>query len=707
MSANAALPVAGSRLRPAAATRRIRAWLQPQISSGAREQRDQAVLLLAVAMVIAPHIEHLPAWSTVAIGAMWIWRAWLAQSLKPAPGRIVMALLLAAGTAAVWIEHGTLFGRDASVNFLLVLIGLKVLEMRARRDVLVIVFLSLFVLQTQFLFDQSLFSAVTMVISVGMLFFVLLSVNLPEGDIAFAGKLRYLARVFLMALPLTLALFFLFPRLPAPLWGAGGDSLQSGTGLSGSMSPGTIAKLLRDDSIVLSATFERGAPPQRSLYWRGPVFGAFDGRTWSPLVLLANAAEGDADVLYELSSAVDYEVTLAPTQRRELIALEFAASAVIDGDRSNLARLSPTLELQTAGPILGLLRYHVRSYTRFAAGTRMASGALDPWRELPAQYNPRTREWAAKIKSQVAAEAARDHGPGAVHLDRRLVDAVLLEFRRQPFRYSIDAPTLGRDSVDEFLFDTRVGYCEHYASSFAVLMRAMGIPARVVTGYQGGEVNPYDGYFTVRQSDAHAWAEVWLEGVGWLRVDPTAAVAPERVEHTLRERGAEGLAGMPGAWSWLGRLRLKGEALQNAWNQWFLSYSADRQRALMSWMGLRPSLENVSAVGTIVFIGLFIGLAVLSLRRRAVHDPLADLAFEMRAKLARAGVAVPATMGLRDMDAYLGTRLDRDCLPETRRLLGDLATARYARPADRAAGRQVRALRAALRRWRPVRADPG
>jgi transglutaminase-like putative cysteine protease len=704
MNESPALPLRPARRRPAAATRRVSAWLQPQLSGGAREQRDQAVLLLAVAMVVAPHFEHLPLWSTVVIGLMWIWRAWLAQTLKPAPGKFTMALLLVAGTAAVWIEHGTLFGRDASVNFLLILIGLKVLEMRAHRDVLVIVFLSLFVLQTQFLFDQGLLSAISMVISVGMLFFVLLSVNLPEGDIALTGKLRYLARVFLMALPLTLTLFFLFPRLSAPLWGSGGDGLQSGTGLSGAMSPGSIKTLLRDDSVALRAKFEQRTPDQRKLYWRGPVFGFFDGRTWSPLPPAFPEAEKRVDVRYEPASAVDYTVTLEPTQRRELIALEFAGR--IDDVPTADARLTPTLELQTGAPIVNRLRYRVRSYTAFSAGPRADDGTLALWLQLPEQYNPRTLAWAAQLKSAAEAESLHDRGSAATRLDRRLVEAVLLQFRRLPFRYNINVAILGHDSVDEFLFDQRVGYCEHYASSFVVLMRAMGVPARVVTGYQGGEINPVDGFFTVRQTDAHAWAEVWLEGDGWQRIDPTAAVAPERIEHTLRERRAEGLAGLQERWTWLGELRLDREALENAWNQWFLSYSADRQRALMSWIGLRPNLENVSAVAVGVFSLLLVGLAVLSLRRRAVRDPLAELTFELRAKLIDAGVEVPGTMGLQDMQDHLEARLDPQCMPDTRRLLADLATARYARPVADRQKLRLRNLRAALRRWRPVRALP-
>ena len=689
--------VGAAQLHPLAATRRVRAWLQPQLSSGAREQRDQAMLLIALAMVVAPHFEHLPLWSTVLIALLWIWRAWLTQSLSPAPNRFTMLLLLIGGTGAVWIQHGTLFGRDASVNFLLVLIALKVLEMRAHRDVLVIVFLSLFVLQTQFLYDQSLMSAVSMVISVGMLFFVLLSVNLPEGDIAFAGKLRYLARVFILAVPLTLTLFFLFPRLSGPLWGAGATELESGTGLSGSMSPGNIQHLLRDDSVALRAKFDNGAPDQRKLYWRGPVFGFFDGRNWLPL---AEAQEsGRPDVVYDPASAVDYTVTLEPTQRHELIALEFAER--IDGVPTAQARLTHTLEIRTAPPIVSRLRYQVRSFTTYSAGPRSASGALDAWRQLPDQFNPRTLDWAAQIKAQAEADQARDRNHGAP-LARRLVEAVLMQFRRLPFRYNINVEPLGHHSVDEFLFDKREGYCEHYASSFVFLMRAMGVPARVVTGYQGGDINPVDGFLVVRQSDAHAWAEVWFDNYGWQRIDPTAAVDPARVEHTLRERRTEGLASLPERWSWLTQLRLNREALENAWNQWFLSYSADRQRALMSWVGLSPNIENVAAVAVTVFCLLLGALAVVSLRRKSVQDPFADIVFELRAKLAARGITVPSNMGLRDMQDHLASRLDAASMEEARRLLDELAAVRYARPLAGRPPARARDLRAAVRRWRPV-----
>lgn len=691
-----ALPIRNSNARAAAG--RVRTWLQPQVSIGAREQRDQAILLIAVAVVVTPHFGHLPVWSWIAITGMWIWRAWLTQSLKPGPGRITMLAMLVVCTGWVWLEHRTLFGRDAGVNFLLVLIGLKVLEMRAHRDVLVIVFLSLFVLQTQFLYDQTFPTAIIMVVSVALLFFVLLSVNLTEGDISLRGKTRYLGRVFLLAVPLTLALFFLFPRLPTPVWRNIGGEQVAGTGLSDTMAPGSISRLLHNDSIALRAKFDRRLPAQRELYWRGPVFGIFDGLKWSPVVIPPQP-DRKLEIETVAASQVDYTVTLEPSQRHELMALEFADR--IDNEATATSRLTPTLELQTAAPIVTRRSYRVRSYTVFRTGPMVDDGTLEPWRQLPEGGNPRSRQWAAELVERTRKEP--EGLAGSAPLERRLVDAVLGYIRKEPFRYNIDAPALlQNDRVDEFFFDTRVGFCEHFSSSFVFLMRAMGIPARIVTGYQGGEINPVDGYLVVRQSDAHAWAEVWIPDRGWMRVDPTAAVAPERIERTLRDRRADGQLADPSSWSWLHQLRLNGEALENAWNQWILSYSAERQRALVSWMGIKPDLENIAALAAIVICVLLVLLALGSLRKRAVREPTAELVYRMRRKLERAGIEAPETMGLRDLERRLASQLKPECLPETRLLFDAVISVRYGRPRHRIKP-LVRALRARVRRWRPVR----
>jgi transglutaminase-like putative cysteine protease len=699
MTATAARVTSTPARRPGARSRtqRLRAWFQPQVSIGVREQRDQAVLLLAVAVAVLPHFDHLPLWSIAVLGGLWIWRAWLAQSLKPAPSRVIVVALLLLLTTAVWTEHGTLWGRDASVHFLLVLIGLKILEMRARRDVFVIVFLSLFVLETQFLFDQSPYTALVMLAAVGMLFFVLLSVSLPEGDISIRGKMRYLARVFVLALPLTLTMFFLFPRLPTPLWSLTSNEQVNGTGLSDSMRPGSIRNLLRNDAVALRAKFDWGVPPERYLYWRGPVFGSFDGETWLPIEPLRPDSSGPLDIQVDPRSGVDYTVTLEATQRRDLIGLDFAA--VVDGVPTAHGRLTPTLQLLSATPVNARRRYEVRSYTTYTVESKLDPAALSDWLQLPPRANPRTRGWAAELKTSVLSAA----GTAKSAPDQQLVDAVLEHFRREPFRYSLQPGTMsGDDAIDQFLFDKQVGLCEHYASAFVFLMRVLGVPARVVTGYQGGEINPVDGFLTVRQSDAHAWAEVWLLHRGWVRVDPTAAVAPERVDHTLGEQRADDLNHAGRSGSWMHQWRLNREAIENAWNQWFLSYSPERQRAFVGWMGLQPGGRNIAFVAIGAFSALLVLLTLASLRHPRKRDPLAELVFRLRRKLARAGIEIPPNMGLSDMERHLDGRLEAASLDEARPLLQSLGKARYAPASSQVRTAEIADLRRRLRRWRAV-----
>jgi len=704
MSGAAALAASGA--ERTVRWRRLRAWVQPQVSLGVREQRDQAVLLFAVAVATLPHFLHLQLWSQVTLATLWIWRASLAQTLKPAPSRVVIVALLALLTTLVWVMHNnTLWGRDASVDFLLMLMGLKILEMRARRDVFIIVILSLFVLETQFLFDQSPSTAVVMLLAVALLFFVLLSVSLPEGDVSLRGKLRYLARIFAMATPLTLAMFFLFPRLPAPMWSFSSGAPDQSTGLSDTMRPGALHSLLRNDAVALRAKFAGLLPPERELYWRGPVFGLLDGDTWRPTegpppseAEPLDASGTPRDIVPDRRSGVSYEVTLEPTHRRELLALEY--TDLIQDTPTYPGRLTDTLELRSAAPVNDMLRYTAHSYTRFSYDAHADPATLERWLQLPPQSNLRARRWAAQTKAAVLGGAEPSAGSA-----QRLVDAVLLHFRRDAFRYDIEAGNpADENGIDQFLFDTKVGYCEHYSSAFTFLMRAMGVPARVVTGYQGGEINPVDGYLTVRQSDAHAWAEVWQAGRGWVRVDPTAAVDPTRVERTVRDLPGDRLAMAQFAQPWLHRWRLDREALENMWNQWFLNYSSERQRALLDWIGLRPTTQNIAlvAIGT---LGLLLAALTLgSLRRPRRRDPLAEIVFRLRQRLARGGVSVSPSMGLQDMARHLAAQLTPGSLAGLRPLLQDLERARYGRGAAAVRKSEIQALRGRLRRWRMVRA---
>jgi transglutaminase-like putative cysteine protease len=654
----------------------------PQMSSAARERRDILVLLFAVTLVVVPHFEHLPWWATALLVLMLFWRGFLAATQQPLPGRVLMVPLLIGAAFAVYLQHGTLVGQQAGVTFLLLLMALKLLEMRARRDIFVVIFLSFFILLTQFMYGQGLPVAVMTLMAVAALFFVLVSVNLDEADLPAARKLKMVGWALLKSVPLTAVLFLLFPRISGPLWGTPSDNANGSTGLSNSMTPGSISRLLESNEIAFRVSFEGAVPDSDRMYWRGPVFGSFNGRTWSPLSQrLVNPApltiEADRDAF------VEYTVTLEPHQRDWLFALEAPAGLPVLPEFN--PRITPEMQLLAGDPVRRRIRYTMRSYTSFRFGRNADPPELQDWLGLPASYNPRTSEFAVELSQRVRSAA-----PAAEDGDLRLVRAVLERFRNGGYAYTLTPP--------------KRGFCEHYSSAFVVLMRYLGIPARVVTGYQGGELNPIDGFVTVRQSDAHAWAEVWLKNRGWVRIDPTSMVAPVRVDRSAlaaREAGLERSATF-GDGGWLRVWRFNWEAIQNSWNQWVLSYSQERQRALVEMFGLAPRWESVAIILAVVVGVLLAGMALTSLRTRSVRDPLGDTYRLLREKLERAGVHTAEHCGPRDLYARARRALPVSDAQRARSLLSRYERMRYSRSSEAVATADVRALRRAVRAFKPV-----
>jgi transglutaminase-like putative cysteine protease len=666
----------------------------PQASSAARERRDTLVLLLAVALVVVPHFEHLAWWATSVVVLLLVWRVWLTLVQRPLPGRFIMLPLLLAAAGAVYLQHRTLAGQEAGVTFLLLLMALKLLEMRARRDIFVVIFLAFFILLTQFLYGQELPIAVMTVAAVVALFFVLVSVNLDEVDLPARAKLRLVGSTLLKAVPLAAALFVLFPRVSGPLWGMPGQSGQGKTGLSDSMSPGSITRLLDSDEVVLRARFDGEAPAKDKLYWRGPVFGYFNGRSWTAT---GRRAGGGAPALIEGDprSAVDYTVILEPNKRDWLFALD--APALVPQLERLPARITADMQMLVGGLVTERVRYAMRSTPNYRLDARLARDDLQDWTQLPPTFNPRAHQFAQELASRLPSA-------GTAASDLQRVNAVLDHFRRGGFEYSVSPPPLGRNSVDEFLFDTRQGFCEHFASAFVFLLRALDVPARVVTGYQGGELNPVDGYMTVRQSDAHAWAEVWLAGRGWVRVDPTAVVAPIRIDLGAAEitRQSDSARQAIGSnWDWLRRARFGWEAVQNSWNQWVLSYSEDRQRALVERLGLEPSVRSVALVLGLVMAALLAWLAFVSMRPRTVDDPLAEAYGLLRDRLERAGVAASISCGPRELYARTRRALVEEDVRLARKLLSRYERLRYGPASATATRADIRALSRAIRAFRP------
>jgi protein-glutamine gamma-glutamyltransferase len=659
----------------------------PQMSSAARERRDMLVLLLAVTFVVVPHFEHLVWWATSVLVLLLIWRAFLTVTQRPIPSRLLMFPLLLAASVAVYLQYRTVLGQQAGVTFLLLLMALKLLEMRARRDIFVVIFLSFFILLTQFLNSQEIHVAAMALLAVTALFFVLISVNLDETDLPAGRKFKMVGLTLLKAIPLTAVLFVLFPRISGPLWGTPGDVAAGNTGLSNSMSPGSISRLVESTEIVFRVKFDGAAPTNDKLYWRGPVFGIFSGRTWVPLQgrlgeAPAVAIQGDA------RSVVSYTMTLEPNNRDWLFALEAPVTPPVMSEFRT--RFTPEMQIVANELVRQRLRYAMSSYTSYRFNANASEAERHNWLQLPPTYNPRTLQLAEEIRSRSGSDADR-------------VRATLEHLRRGGYEYTLSPPRLGRNSIDEFLFDTRQGYCEHYSSAFVFLMRALDVPARVVTGYQGGEFNPVDGFLTIRQSDAHAWSEVWLQGRGWVRVDPTAVVAPLRIDQGAREIARRSGIALPGASSstWLRSIRFNWEAVQNSWNQWVLSYSQERQRDLVGLLGLTPNWESLAIVLAVVVTIVLALMAVLSLRTRTERDPLGEAFRLLRDRLERAGVGTAEHLGPRALYARSKRTLVPSDAKRARKLLSRIERMRYSRTSEDVARADIRALRRAIREFYP------
>lgn len=649
-----------------------------------RDARDTLFLLAVIAWIVMPQVNHLPVWCTALAAGVLVWRGWLAVAGRPLPSLGWRLALLAVTLGATLWSHRTLLGRDAGVTLIVVLLTLKTLELRARRDAFVIFFLGFFTMLTNFFFSQSLLTASAMLVALLGLLTALVNAHLVVGRPPLTTALKTASWMALLGAPIMAVLFVLFPRI-APLWGIPSDAMSGRSGLSATMQVGNIASLALDGSVAMRIKFEGAPPPQSVLYFRGPVLSRFDGREWLPPAVRPGQRELPAN-LNLLGPPVNYEVTLEPSNRPWLFVLDATAQP------PRLAgfelRQTPHLQWLTNRPLTDIVRYSASSHPDFRYGPTRASGAaLIALRDdvaLPAGYNPRTIELAAELRRDPALATA----PAPV-----LVQAVLQRLRTGGYRYTLDPGVSGQHSADEFWFDRREGFCEHIASAFVILMRALDVPARVVTGYQGGEVNSVDGFWTVRQSDAHAWAEVWVDGTGWTRVDPTGAVSPGRIGTFQRLQAPQGViatALVTLSPDLLARLRASWEAVNNSWNQWVLNYTQSKQLNLLKNLGFEtPSWEDLARLlmGIVVLASL-VG-AAWTLWERTQHDPWLRLLARARRKLAAAGVAVPAQAPPRELARLAGQSLEPG--PQTQALqhwLLQLEQQRYAPATAKAAARQ-------------------
>ena len=622
----------------AAAAQRPGLGVWPGWSHLPRDSRDVLFLLAVIGWTLAPHFAHLPVWCPVLTVLVIAWRARLAVTNAALPGRWPLLGLLVLAMGLTWWSHRTLLGKDAGITMLVVLMVLKTLELRARRDALVVFFLGFFIVLTNFLYSQTLGVAAAMLVSVWGLLTALVLAHMPVGRPPLAQAGGVAARAALLGAPIMLVLFMLFPRM-APLWAVPQDT-QAKTGLSGSLRMGGIAELAIDESIAFRVRFDGGArPPAAALYWRGPVLAHFDGQEWTRLEpAYASAPRRGAQLRVE-GPALGYTMTLEPSRLPLLPLLEATPNSDADGPRLDGPRafLRSDLQWATERPITERLRLTARAYLNHRHGPQRDELSLRDYVDLPPGFNPRTLAWAQALRNDARyAEASHE----------RLVD-VVLEVIRRGFTYTLTPGTYGDDNenrfaIDEFWLDRKQGFCEHFSTAFVVVMRALDIPARVVTGYQGADTELQDGEHIIRNSHAHAWTEVWLAGRGWVRVDPTAAVAPERVAVSRNLRPQPGVvAGAINAVSpaLMARLRSTWELVNNRWNQWVLNYSRAEQFDLLKKLGIgTPSWEDLAYL----LIGLLSGASLLGAAwawwDRHRRDPWQRLRTRLTQRLAALGI---------------------------------------------------------------------
>ncbi|KFN41247.1 transglutaminase TgpA family protein [Arenimonas oryziterrae] len=632
--------------------------------------------LTAAAACALPLLIQMPVWLIpvlIAVGALGAW----SQKKWPTPLRVLVMIMIG---GLVFAAFGFRIGRDTASAGLLAMLVLKPAETFSTRDARSLLGFSLFAPFTAFLQDQG---PLTLALCVPAMLLMLMAWSLLVQDGAglqlatLPRQLKQSGFALLIAAPMALAGFWLFPRLASPLWGLPQLSAKR-MGLGDRMTPNEWLDVLVDDSPALRARFLGPAPPREQMYWRGPVLSRFDGEAWTRTSATAFAAP---PVLRPDAATVRYEVMLEPTESRDLVLLDVPLGAPAE------SHLTRELSAVRDEPVNNLIRYVGESSPSARFEGSLNAIEMSSLLSLPTGRDPRLRARAVQWHAQT---------PDPLQLTERF-----LQWVRADFQYTLSAPPVGYHASDDFMFETRQGFCQHFSSAYVVFMRAAGIPARVVTGYAGGHYNRVGDYWLVYRKDAHAWAEIWIEGRGWVRVDPTAAVAPENILDTIDDLQAQQGLGP----DMLQPMFDMSDMLRRGWNELVLGFDSVRQRNLLRPLGIRDAeawqLVLAFAVGAALALGLTLWLLLREHKDRS--DPLVQAWRAFAKRLGRAGIRkapneAPLSYGER-VAALLPANADT-----VRRLSGRYCEWRYAGTELSATERQ--ALIRELRRFRVGRTPP-
>ncbi|MDJ0750317.1 MAG: DUF3488 and transglutaminase-like domain-containing protein [Woeseiaceae bacterium] len=565
----------------------------------------------ALVIAILPHVPYLPFWITGAFLGCASWRYAVEMRRRPLPSTWTRAGLALVCFLGVWATYSSISGVGPGSALLAIMAALKLLETRRRRDQFVLLFLSIFLVMSSLLREQYVWSLPYLFGSVVVIMTAWLRMAAGKAQTT-RQSFQNSGRLVLYAVPIAIAMWVFFPRISTPFWAVPVDTSRATTGLSEHMSPGDISELSQSNEVAFRVTFDGPIPEPRDRYWRGLILTEFDGRAWagSSAPYMSPRAREKIEVR---GNPVEYEITLEPTMQQWVIALDIPIRWSIP--RTYMGRQQ---QLVHETPIDQRISYELTSHSDYRIGNDLSASNRRWYSRLPDQRNPRTRQLARDMRADAGT-------------DRDFVNAVLQKLNEEDYYYTLEPPLLGSDPVDRFLFDTRQGFCEHYASAFSVLMRSAGIPARIVLGYHGGEINRLGGHLIVRQSDAHAWVEVWIDDLGWHRVDPTAAVAPERIDFGASDAALEGIGetwGFRAPSRLLHEIVMTWDALNAKWNAWVLGYGPDTQDSFMQWLGMEnPNWRKMilTLVGLVVGLVMLVSVLLMLRYRPPPRDPAAIL----------------------------------------------------------------------------------
>lgn len=703
-------------------------------TSLSREGRDTLWLLGVMALSIYPHASHMPWWCIGGVSAALLWRAYIAIKDAALPTRWILLLALVTSIGLTFLTFKSIFGREAGVTLVSVLAGLKTLELRARRDAFVVTSLGFFLILTQFLYSQSILTAILMSLVFWGLMTSLVLAQRPLYRPSLWSAMRAAGRTMLMGLPAMLVLYFLFPRI-GPLWSIPADA-QSSIGLSDQLTLGHVAELAQDDSIAMRLRFDGPPPRPDKLYFRGPVLEVFDGKSWLPRPAVSQSEQPDQglDEVRPVGPVIAYQVTLEPTRLTVLPVLEGTLEIQA---LSNLGMPQPRRQglLWTLPSALNeRTQWQARVWPQTQSGPVTPIAPLGDLLQLPRGLNPRTLNWAKQLQAQTYANQLANNRPQAI-TPRDLAQAVMKHIATQNYTYTLSPGDTGenangepeRNLIDQFWMDRRTGFCEHFATGFVVVMRAMGVPARVITGYQGMERNSIDGLYVVRNNHAHAWAEFWQPGEGWVRADPTAAVSPDRIQRaTPLSKPKTGLAGaLPQIDApWLKHAKAFLEASNHRWNVWVLEYSRGKQLELLqSWGWDSPDWIELIRLCASLMAGISAcGIIWLWITRpRLPRSPWQRQATRVHRAFVKMGLQAPklsaapapamswhqhlATMTWTDAEAPIVSRIHQHLLCLDQLQYGSQASAqtKAKRTLHQQAQTQVAQIEQLVKQWRQIR----